>query len=306
MAYASFDDLLAASHAHGSLGRAALACEVAESGSDPAELRARMAESLGVMRAAIETGLVGEVRSRSGFVGGDAAKVRASEAGPLGSTFALAISAALATGEVNAAMGRIVAAPTGGASGVLPAVLLAVGARSGASDDQLVEALFAAAGIGGIVAARATLSGALGGCQAEIGAGAAMAAAAAVEIAGGSPEQAGHAASLALQGQMGLVCDPVGGLVEVPCVFRNATGAAVALSAVEMALAGVEFPIPFDQVVDAMGWVGRSLPPSLRETALGGLAVTPAGRRMACSADAAPRNVPVAEGSASIDGAEGE
>jgi L-serine dehydratase len=240
-----------------------------------------MAETLGVMREAVETGLGGSVKSRSGFVGGDAARVRESVRGPLGGTFAVTIAAALATGEVNAAMGRIVAAPTGGASGVLPAVLLSIGAEMGASEDQLIDALFAAAGIGGVVAARATLSGALGGCQAEIGSASAMAAAAAVELAGGTPEQAGHAASLALQGQMGLVCDPVGGLVEVPCVHRNATGAACALAATEMAMAGVEFPIPFDQVVDAMGWVGRSLPPSLRETALGGLAVTPAGRRMA-------------------------
>ena len=127
------------------------------------------------------------------------------------------------------------------------------------------------------------LSGAAGGCQAEIGSAAAMAAAAAVELAGGTPAQAGHAASLALQGLIGLVCDPIGGLVEVPCVVRNATGAAVALAAVQMALAGVEFPVPFDEVVDAMGWVGRSLPPSLRETALGGLAVTPCGREMAAA-----------------------
>jgi L-serine dehydratase len=132
-----------------------------------------------------------------------------------------------------------------------------------------------------VIAAKASLSGAASGCQAEIGSGAAMAAAAAVELAGGTPRQAGHAASLALQGLLGLVCDPVGGLVEVPCVVRNATAAGVALSAAQMALAGVEFPIPFDEVATAMGSVGRSLPPSLRETALGGLAVTPTGKRLA-------------------------
>ena len=280
MAYASFAELLSAASEHGSLGRAALALEVAETGTDAATLRARMRETLGVMREAVGAGLSGNARSRSGFVGGDASKVASSQAGPLGGTFADVIAAALATGEVNAAMGRIVAAPTGGASGVVPAVLLTFGAQIGATEEALTEALFASAGIGGVIAARATLSGAAGGCQAEIGSAAAMAAAAAVELAGGAPEQAGQAASLALQGLMGLVCDPVGGLVEVPCVYRNATGAAVALSAVEMALAGVEFPIPFDQVVDAMGLVGRSLPPSLRETALGGLAVTPAGREM--------------------------
>lgn len=281
MAYASFQELLAAAAQHGSLGQAALACEVADSAGDAADIRARMAETLGVMRDAVETGLTGQARSRSGFVGGDAAKVAASEAGPVGGLFAETIAAALATGEVNASMGRIVAAPTGGASGVLPAVLLTIGASVGASDDDLVDALFAAAGIGAVIATRATLSGAAGGCQAEIGSGAAMAAAAAVQLSGGTAEQAGHAASLALQGQMGLVCDPVGGLVEVPCVYRNATGAACALSAAEMALAGVRFPIPFDEVVDAMGLVGRSLPPSLRETAMGGLAITPSGRDMA-------------------------
>lgn len=284
MAYASFEELLAAAREHGSLGAAALALEVTETGVSAAECRARMRESLGVMREAVGVGLSGNARSRSGFVGGDASKVAASMAGPLGGTFADTIAAALATGEVNASMGRIVAAPTGGASGVLPAVVLAVGAQRSASEEALTEALFAAAGVGGVIATRATLSGAAGGCQAEIGAGAAMAAAAAVELSGGTPEQAGHAASLALQGQMGLVCDPIGGLVEVPCVYRNATGSAVALAAAEMALAGVDFPVPFDEVVDAMGFVGRSLPPSLRETALGGLATTPAGRDMAAQA----------------------
>jgi L-serine dehydratase len=193
------------------------------------------------------------------------------------------MAAALATGEVNASMGRIVAAPTGGASGVLPAVILVLADKLGADDDALIDALFCAAGVGGVIAARATLSGASGGCQAEIGSASAMAAAAAVQLSGGSPAQAGQAASLALQGQMGLVCDPIGGLVEVPCVFRNATGASVTLAAVQMALAGVEFPVPFDEVVDSMGWVGRSMPPSLRETAMGGLAITPCGREMAAS-----------------------
>jgi L-serine dehydratase len=284
VAYASFEELLsAATSANVSLGKAVLAREVFESAAEQHEVRARMTQSLGVMREAVEAGLDGHSHSRSGFVGGDARRVVDSDKGPIGGTFADSIAAALAVGEVNASMGRIVAAPTGGASGVLPAVVLTVGAQVGASEDALVDALFAAAGIGGVIAARATLSGAAGGCQAEIGSGSAMAAAAAVQLSGGTPAQAGHAASLALQGQMGLVCDPIGGLVEVPCVYRNATGAAVALSACEMALAGVEFPVPFDEVVDAMGLVGRSLPPSLRETALGGLAVTPAGKAMAAA-----------------------
>ncbi|NTU72301.1 MAG: hypothetical protein HGB10_10870, partial [Coriobacteriia bacterium] len=169
MAYASFEELLLAADEHGSLGRAALAAEVAESGLSAIDVRARMRETLGVMRDAIERGLAGEARSRSGFVGGDARKVATSSAGPLGGTFAETLAAALATGEVNAAMGRIVAAPTGGASGVLPAVVLTVGAERCATEEALTDALFAAAGVGAVIAARATLSGALGGCQAEIG-----------------------------------------------------------------------------------------------------------------------------------------
>lgn len=280
MAYSSFSDLVSAAGESGSLAAAALAREAWESGSEPSELRAQMRETLAVMREAIERGLSGEARSRSGLVGGDAARVGAYPGGPVGGRFTATLAAALATAEVNAAMGRIVAAPTGGASGVLPAVLVRSAETAGLDDEALVDGLFAAAAVGGVIAARATLSGAAGGCQAEIGSAAAMAAAAVTELYGGTPDQAGHAASIALQGLMGLVCDPIGGLVEVPCVARNATGAAVALAAVELALAGVVFPVPFDEVVDAAGQVGRSLPPSLRETALGGLAVTPTGKRL--------------------------
>jgi L-serine dehydratase len=280
MAYASFTELLTAAREHGSLGEAALQRELWETGQDREACLGRMRDTLGVMREAIAAGLLGEARSRSGLVGGDAAKIERSQTGPLPGLFAHTVASALATGEVNAAMGRIVAAPTGGASGVLPAVVLSLGEQVGADDDTMALALFAAAGIGGVIAARATLSGAAGGCQAEIGSAGAMAAAAGVQLSGGTPEQAGHAAAIALQGQMGLVCDPVGGLVEVPCVHRNGTAAAVALAAIEMGLAGIEFAIPFDEVVDAMASVGRSLPPSLRETALGGLAVTPTGREL--------------------------
>lgn len=280
MAYASFADLLDASRTHGSLGAAARALETEQTGVTASELDARMMATLEVMRDAIAAGLDGRPRSRSGLVGGDAARIAGSVAGPVGGIFSAAIAGAVATGEVNASMGRVVAAPTGGASGVLPAVVLAVAENRGATDQQLVDALFAAGAIGGVIASRATLSGAAGGCQAEIGSAAAMAAAAAVQLCGGTPEQAGHAASLALQGQLGLVCDPVGGLVEVPCVHRNGTGAAVALAGAEMALAGVEFALPFDDVVDAAASVGRSLPPTLRETALGGLAITKTGTEL--------------------------
>lgn len=281
MAHSSFQDLLDEAERTGSLGAAALARECDETGDPAGDVRARMASSLAVMREAVARGMAGDARSRSGLVGGDAARIAGSTSPLVGGLFASAIAGALATAEVNAAMGRIVAAPTGGASGVVPGVVLAVAEHLGADDDAVIDALFASAAIGAVIAARATLSGAAGGCQAEIGSASAMAAAASVQLAGGSPEASGHAASFALQGQLGLVCDPVGGLVEVPCVARNATGAAVALAAAELALAGATFPIPFDEVVDAAGHVGHELPMSLRETALGGMAATPTGKRLA-------------------------
>lgn len=280
MAFQSFAELLQAAESHGSLFQAALAREADESGIEPAQVRARMLEQLEVMRESVAVGLSGSARSRSGLTGGDAARVARSTAGPAGGTLSHAVARALAVGEVNAAMGRVVAAPTGGASGVLPGVLLSVAEERSIPDQDVADALVTASAIGAIIASRASLSGAAGGCQAEIGSAAAMAAAAVTELLGGTPAQSGHAASLALQGLLGLVCDPVGGLVEVPCVARNATGAAVALAAAEMALAGVTFPIPFDQVIDAAAQVGRSLPPSLRETANGGLAITPEARRL--------------------------
>ncbi len=280
MGYANLTGLLEAAKAAGSIGEAVVALESEETGDTRRVVLARLTDALDVMDAAIDTGLNSEVRSRSGLTGGDARRVAESAERVAGEPFAATVAAALAVGEVNAAMGRVVAAPTGGASGVLPAVLRTVGRERDATREQLALALAAAGGIGSIIAAKASLSGASSGCQAEIGSAAAMAAAAAVQLCGGTPEQAGHAASLALQGLLGLVCDPVGGLVEVPCVVRNGTGAAVALAGAQMALSGVEFPIPFDEVAAAMGAVGRSLPPSLRETALGGLAATPTGRKL--------------------------
>ncbi|MCX8007783.1 MAG: L-serine ammonia-lyase, iron-sulfur-dependent, subunit alpha [Coriobacteriia bacterium] len=281
MSYTSFEQLLAAAALHGSLSEAAIVLECEETGATRDEVVSRLSDSLAVMEAAVERGLTEELRSRSGLVGGDARKLARAKPRVSDPVFAAALARALAGAEINACMGRVVAAPTGGASGVLPAVLLTTAERLSAPRDRTVLALAAAGAVGGVIAARATLSGAAGGCQAETGAASAMAAAAAVELAGGSPEQSGHAAAFALQGLLGLVCDPVGGLVEVPCVARNATATAVALAAVEMALAGLRFPVPLDEVVDAMGQVGRSLPPSLRETALGGLAATPAAQRLA-------------------------
>jgi L-serine dehydratase len=280
VAHSTFAELLEAATTHGSLGRAALAREAYDSDTPEAELRERMGVNLHAMRDSVAAGLAGGLHSRSGLVGGDAARLQASDAGPLGGMFARAVASALAVAEVNATMGRIVAAPTGGASGVVPGVLLTLAEARGCDDDVLVDALFTAGAVGAVIAARTDLSGAAAGCQAEIGSAAAMAAAAATELCGGTPEAAGHAASFALQGLLGLVCDPVGGLVEVPCVARNATATGVALAAIEMALAGATFPIPFDQVADTLGHVGRSLPVSLRETARGGLAATPAAREL--------------------------
>jgi L-serine dehydratase len=262
-----------------SLGQLAIAVEAAEGRRTRAEIEAGLQRALAVMRQAVARGLQGDLRSVSGLVGGDAAKVDREAKGPLaGTLFGRALAGALAVQEVNAAMGVIVAAPTAGGAGVLPGVLLSVGAQ--ASDELLVRGLAAAGLVGAVIAQRASLSGAEAGCQAETGAAAAMAAAAAVEVLGGTPRQAVMAVGLAMQGTLGLVCDPLGGLVEVPCVFRNATGAAIALAGVEMALAGVEFPIPADEVIDTMGEIGRTMDSRYRETAGGGLAATPTGRKL--------------------------
>ena len=187
------------------------------------------------------------------------------------------MAGALRMGECNACMKRIVAAPTAGACGVLPAVLLPYRRHFGAEEEVLVQALYVAAGFGMVIAARASISGAEGGCQAEIGSAAAMAAAALVHLQGGTPEQMADACAMAVKNLLGLVCDPVGGLVEVPCVKRNVIGAMDAMSAAQMALAGITSRVPPDQVLDAMAEVGQSLPHTLRETGKGGLAATPFG-----------------------------
>jgi L-serine dehydratase len=264
-----------------SLGDYALRQEAAEGLRTRAELEAGLQRALDVMRGAVARGLPGDLRSVSGLVGGDAARLNRMT-GPLsGTLFTDVLAGALAVQEVNAAMGVIVAAPTAGGAGVLPGVLLGLAGRGKISDAALVRGLATAGLIGGVVALRASLSGAEGGCQAETGAAAAMAAGAGVEVLGGSPAMAAHGVALAMQGTLGLVCDPLGGLVEIPCVFRNATGAAIALAAIEMALAGIEFPIPADEVIDTMGEIGRSMDVRYRETAGGGLAATPTGRRLA-------------------------
>jgi len=281
--YHSLHEAIAEAEARGvSLATAALDLESRDQGRPVAEIRDALLRALTVMRGAVEQGLTGDLRSNSGLVGGDAAKLRTGPKGPLaGTVFREVLMRAIAVQEVNAAMGIIVAAPTAGGAGVLPGVLLGLAAKHQFSDEMMVDALATAGLIGAVVAQRASLSGAEGGCQAETGAAAGMAAGAATQLLGGTPTQVGHAVALAQQGTLGLVCDPLGGLVELPCVFRNATGAAIALAAVEMAMAGITFAIPADEVIDTMGEIGREMDVRYRETAGGGLAATPTGRRLA-------------------------
>ncbi len=264
------------------LAHVALATEARDQGRPVEEIRAALQRALDVMRSAIEKGLVGDLYSASGLVGGDAAKLRQNPKGPLAQTpFRDILTRALAVQEVNAAMGVIVAAPTAGGAGVLPAILTGLAKARSVSDEKVVDGLATAGLIGAVVAERASLSGAEGGCQAETGAAAGMAAGAATEMLGGTPSQVGHAVALTMQGMLGLVCDPLGGLVELPCVFRNATGAAIALAGIEMAMAGITFAIPADEVIDVMGEIGREMDVRYRETAGGGLAATPTGRKLA-------------------------
>lgn len=223
----------------------------------------------------------GADRSASGFAGGDAAKVAEAEArGQLltGGYLAQVMAEALKTAECNACMKRIVAAPTAGSCGVLPAVLLPLWRNGSYNEEAICRALYVSAGFGQVVAARATLAGAEGGCQAEVGAASAMAAAALVELRGGTAEQCAEAFAMALTNLEGLVCDPVAGLVEIPCIKRNVIGAMNAVSCADMALAGVVGHIPADEVIDAMAEVGAAMSNDLRETGIGGLAGTPTGK----------------------------
>ena len=224
-----------------------------------------------------------ELRSVSGLVGGDGGRMQAyaRARGCIGGDFlGDVIAAALRTGESNACMRRIVAAPTAGSCGVLPAVLIPVWKKGIFTEEDILRAMYVAAGIGSVIGTRASISGAAGGCQAEIGSASAMAAGALTALHGGDCHQIGHAVAMALKNLMGLICDPLGGLVEVPCVKRNVIGAVNAVSCADMALAGIESRVPVDEVIDCMGDVGRRMPVEFRETALGGLAATPAGRKV--------------------------
>lgn len=240
-----------------------------------------MLEHLTVMKNAAVRSF--EEEGSGKIIGGESKKMykRYTTTTPVcGEVMAKAISYALSTMEVNASMGKIVAAPTAGSCGVIPAVFLSIQESHNVCDEQLVKGLFTTSGVGIVIANNATLSGAEGGCQAEVGSASAMAAAAVVEMMGGTPEQALHAAAIALKNLMGLVCDPIAGLVEAPCSKRNAIGTSNALISAEMALAGITSVVPFDEVVEAMYKVGNSMPCSLRETSLGGVAATPTAKKI--------------------------
>ena len=222
-----------------------------------------------------------DLKSASGLAGGDGEKLHCYNAAGkniAGEYIGLVMEKAVKMGESNACMRKIVAAPTAGACGVLPAVLVPLYQMGRATEEEILQALYTASGIGAVVSFRACIAGASGGCQAEIGTASAMAAGALTSLRGGDPQQIGHAAAMALKNLMGLVCDPVAGLVEVPCVKRNVVGAVNAVSCADMALAGIESRIPVDEVIDCMGEVGTRMPMELRETALGGLAATPTGK----------------------------
>ncbi|HCX9537733.1 TPA: L-serine ammonia-lyase, iron-sulfur-dependent, subunit alpha [Staphylococcus aureus] len=255
--------------------------EMELSGKSRDEVRAQMKQNLDVMRDAVIKGTTGDgVESVTGYTGHDAAKLRdynETHHALSGYEMIDAVKGAIATNEVNAAMGIICATPTAGSSGTIPGALFKLEKTHDLTEEQMIDFLFTSALFGRVVANNASVAGATGGCQAEVGSASAMAAAAAVAIFGGSPEASGHAMALAISNLLGLVCDPVAGLVEIPCVMRNAIGSGNALISADLALAGIESRIPVDEVIEAMDKIGRNLPASLRETGLGGLAGTPTG-----------------------------
>ena len=265
------------------LAEAMIRREIAMGEMSIEEILEEMHKSLLVMRESIRRGLEEHVESVSKLSGGEAMRLfRYAKYEPFsGANTCRVAASAMAVVEVNAAMGQIVAAPTAGASGILPGVLLEIGVEREWSDEKLVQGLFCAGAVGLLFAKNATISGAEGGCQAETGVGSAMAAASIVELSGGSPEQALDAAAMTIKNVMGLVCDPVAGLVECPCIKRNALGASNALLCADMTMCGITSLIPFDEVVAAMLAVGHDIRREYRETAMGGLATTPTGKAVA-------------------------
>ncbi len=257
--------------------------EMAKSELSREDVIERMRKNLHVMMSSSSLAQEKEIKSVSGLIGGDAYRLRkyADSGNTLTGDFMVkAMARAISSSEVNAAMGRIVASPTAGSCGILPAVIISAAERLNKSEEDMINGLFTASGVGIIIAKHATLAGAEGGCQAECGSAAAMGSAAVVEMMGGTPEQALDAAAIVLKNILGLICDPVAGLVEVPCAKRNIAGTVSALTTAEIAMAGVKSKIPFDEVVWAMYKVGKQLPPELRETAQGGIAITPTAQKL--------------------------
>ena len=282
--YFSLKDLLNTASEEGcTLSSLVLAQQAEQLELPEEEVYERMRKSYQVMAECIEPGCSPDLRSTSGLTGGDAYKMRkATKEGKnlTGSLMGSALYRALAVSELNASMGRIVAAPTAGSCGIVPAAVLTMQEERNLSERQCVMSLFTASAVGMVIANNASLAGAQGGCQAECGSAAAMAAAAIVELAGGTPQMIDSAVSTALKNILGLVCDPFAGLVEIPCIKRNASGVAGAFVAAELALAGIKSAIPADEVILTMKKVGDTMPSSLKETAEGGLAATPTGKRL--------------------------
>ncbi|MFP4198197.1 MAG: L-serine ammonia-lyase, iron-sulfur-dependent, subunit alpha [Halanaerobium sp.] len=266
-----------------SLAQVVIEREVEIAEISEAEVRKKMKETLAVMQESAKPALTEDIKSMSGLSGGDAKLIeQARKEGKslVGDLFSRIIANTLAVSELNAAMGKIVACPTAGSCGIMPGSLLTLAEEYDFEESEIIEALFVASGFGMVIAKQASVSGAAGGCQAECGSASAMTAAAITYLMGGSNQAVASAAAIALKNLLGLVCDPVAGLVEVPCIKRNAIGSSNAVTAAEMALAGVESVIPVDEVITAMKEVGDALPESLKETSCGGLAVTPTACRI--------------------------
>lgn len=283
--YRSIAELVAeANRVAAPLSEVVLRGEIEQSERSREDVLGSMRRRLHVMRRSAEEGLREPKRSLSGMSGGAAyefAEWQKDHDAITGPLLSRAVARAMAVNEVNAAMGCIVATPTAGSAGILPAVLLTLQEARGFEDERLIEALLTAAGIGSVIVHRASVSGAAGGCQAETGSAAAMAAGAGVELLGGTPQQVSDAVAMTLKNMLGLVCDPVGGLVEIPCVKRNAAGVAQCFVAIDLAMAGIRSAIPADEVIDAMGAIGRRMDSRFKETAQGGLAASPTGKALA-------------------------
>lgn len=264
-----------------SLHEVVLEYEQEQKGHSPEEVLAGLNKAWQVMKEAVDTGLTQDTKSRSGMIDNGGKKVFNANVAVLSREFQELIARALAAKEVNSCMGRIVAAPTAGASGIMPGVLYTAQRIHNIPDEKIIEGLLVSAGIGLIIEQRASLAGAVGGCQAETGSAAAMTSGAVVYLLEGSSEAVFNAVGTTIQCMLGLVCDPVAGLVEVPCVVRNASAAAIAFAAAQIALARVDSVIPVDEVIDAMGEIGASMEARYKETAQGGLAATPTAQQIA-------------------------